>query len=56
MRFIASTEKWIKLGQPDLNSIIFLRDRSTSERRKFRVDAINYGTKKGIVMKLKRLK
>jgi hypothetical protein len=56
MKYTATTEKWKEMWQPDLNSIVTLRDRKTSIRHRFKVDAINFGTKRGIEMKLRKLK
>ena len=52
MKFICTVDKWKQLGQPDLNSIIYLRDRKTSKKVYFIVIGIDYGNKKGIKLTL----
>lgn len=52
MRFVLTTEKWNKMGRPDLNAKIYLRDRKTSKKVYFTVVGINYGHKKGIQLNL----
>ena len=54
MQFIATTERWIAMGQPDINSTIYLRDRKTSKKVYFQVVGIHYGHKKGIKLSLIR--
>ena len=56
MKFIASSERWKSMGQPDLNSVVSLRDRKSSKFFKFRVVGINYGHKRGIQLFLQKLK
>jgi hypothetical protein len=56
MVYVCSSEKWKQLGQPDLNSVIYLRDRKTSKKVYFIVIAIDYGHKKGIKMNLLKTK
>lgn len=51
-----NTERWKKAGQPDLDSIIYLRDRKTSKKVYFMVVGIDYGHKKGVKLWLKKLK
>lgn len=56
MVFTCSTEKWKKMNSPDLNSIIFLRDRKTSKKVYFIVVGIDYGFKGGVKLLLQKLK
>lgn len=55
MKYICTTEKWKALGQPDVNSVIYLRNRKDSKKVYFQVVSINYGHKKGIAMNLQKL-
>lgn len=56
MRFICPTEKWRAMGQPDVGSKIYLKDRKTSKKVYFTIESINYGHKKGIQMSLSKIK
>jgi len=48
MKYICTTERWISMGQPDLNSRIYLYDRKTSKRNWFQIVGIDYGNKKAL--------
>lgn len=54
MQFIATKERYVKMGQPDLNSIIYLLDRKKSKKVYFQVVGIQFGHKKGIKLSLTR--
>ena len=56
MKFVCTTERWRAMGQPDLGSKIYLRDRKTSKKNYFEVVSINYGYKKGIKLSLVKIK
>lgn len=56
MKFKCSTEKWKKMGQPGINSVIYLKDRKTSKKVYFTIVGIDYGFKGGILLLLARFK
>ena len=56
MKFVCTTERWRAMGQPDLGSKIYLRDRKTSKKNYFEVISIDYGHKKGIKLRLVKIK
>jgi hypothetical protein len=56
MKVIFTNEAWIKMGQPDLGSKIYLRDKKTSEKVYYDVVMVDFGNRKGIKMNLKKLK
>lgn len=56
MVFVCTKERWNKMGNPDLNSKIFLKDRKTSKKVFFTVIGIDYGHKKGIKLTLLKTK
>ena len=55
MVYVCSTERWIKMHQPDLDSVIYLRNKKDSKKVYFKVIGIDYGHKKGIKMNLIKL-
>ena len=56
MKYIYTAERWKSMGQPDLDSKIYLYNRKTSKKNWFQIVGIDYGNKKGIKMSLIKLK
>lgn len=52
MKYVCTSERWKKMGCPDLDSIIYLRKKNSLTKVFFIVVGINYGHKKGIELSL----